>query len=162
VTVLDTNERAPKRLPTDPAFVRGASAVLRELAGCRAKAGSKGHWVRLEWRVDPAGRATKVVAHQVHVPPADRPRPLSDEARSCMEAAAGTPVFAGAKVGVEARVFALVGFELPDDRGAALLRSGERFTPLLEGQCQLDDVCPPEKVCEEPPRVRCPRALEAP
>lgn len=159
VTVLDTNERAPRRLPIDPAFVRGASAVLRELARCRAKAGSKGHWVNLEWRVDEAGKATKVVAHQVHVPPADQPRPLADDALRCMEASAGTPAFVGAKVGAPLRVFALVGFELPEgESGEMALGAGDRFYPEMDGRCRLDATCPPTKRCEEPPRVRCPRA----
>lgn len=163
VTVLDTNERAPKRLPIDPAFVRGASGVLRELARCRAKAGSKGHWVHLEWRVDEAGKATKVVAHQVHVPPAPQPRPLADEALRCMEASAASPAFVGAKVGAVARVFALVGFDLPEgETGARTLGHGDGFYPEEDGGCRLEYTCPADKRCAEPPRVRCPRVASPP
>lgn len=157
VTVLDTNERAPRRLPVDPAFARGASGVLRELARCRAKAGSKGHWVYVEWRVDEAGRATKVTALQVHVPPAPQPAPLAPEALRCMEASAASPAFTGAKAGAAVRVLALVGFELPEDE-ARPLQPSEELHPEMDGHCRLVDVCPADKRCEQAPRVRCPRA----
>lgn len=157
--VLDTHAADPKRLPDDRSFLAGASAVLAEVAGCRAQTRSRAHWVEIEWHVDDAGEILETVAHPVFIPPEGQPRAIDDATLRCIERRAAAPPFTAAKGRPTARVFALVGFELPALADGAPARDLP-FYPEPDGYCRLHDECPEHKHCEQPPRVHCPRAGE--
>ncbi len=154
---LDTNEKAPTRLPDARAFQPGVRAVLGDVARCRARTSSRAHWVEVEWRVDDAGKVDRVVAHPLFVMPEGKPPAIEDVTLRCIEESARNPPFSAAKGRAKARVFALVGFGLVEAHQAAPLAPGEEFYPSVDGHCRLSYECPEAKRCDEPPSVRCPR-----
>ncbi len=157
--ILDTNLRAPSQLPDDRSLLWGASAVLPAVAACREESGLRVHWVELEWHVDDAGKIRKTLAHPVFERPKGEPQEIDDATLRCIEQRAAAPPFTAAKGRPVARVFALIGFELPDLAGAATARD-VAFHPELDGHCRLSEDCPANKHCEQPPLVPCPRAAQ--